>query len=193
MASPKVKGSIANGTSPDRCPDDFYATPPGFTQLLLDCVTFNHQIWEPTAGDGAISDVLEGNSYNVWKTDLKPRRQDVEQLDLLSFDGEWSGDIILNPPFRNLIPVIKACWDMLEPGRSMAFVGPLSVVNSSSRYQAIWSVMAPRMLIVAPRYQHIRCDRGVLPSQFTHLWCVLEKEYIGPCNFIWGPDTVYKG
>lgn len=156
-------------------------------------MTLAPNVWEPTAGDGAISDVLEARGHQVRKTDLKPRRSDITQLDLLSCEDSWDGDIVINPPFRNLIPVVQACWDKLQPSRSLAFVGPLSVVNSSKRFHAIWSVMSPRLLILAPRYQHIRCDRGVLPSQFTHLWCVLEKGYDGPCHFVWGPDAVYKG
>lgn len=193
MADPKVRGSIANGNSPDRCPDDFYATPAGFTELLIECIELSARIWEPTAGDGAISDVLEAHGHEVKKTDLNPRRADIEQLDVRTTNEVWDGDIVINPPFRDLIPVVEACWSKLQPGRVLAFVGPLSVVNSSKRHRAIWSAMSPKLLILAPRYQHIRCDRGVIPSQFTHLWCVLEKDWSGPCQFVWGPDVVYKG
>ena len=159
---------------------------------MTDCISLHERIWEPTAGDGAISDVLEAKGHKVKKTDLKPRRDDIQQLDILNCQEVWDGDIVLNPPFRHLIPVIEACWGHLQDGRTLAFVGPLSVVNSSKRFSSIWSVMSPKMLILAPRYQHIRCDRGVLPSQFTHLWCVLEKGWDGPCSFVWGPDVVYK-
>ena len=58
MAHPRVKGSIASGTSKDRDKLDFYETPQGFTREMLKRQKFYHKVWEPAAGAGAISDVL---------------------------------------------------------------------------------------------------------------------------------------
>lgn len=192
MAEPRVKGSIANGTHPDRDPTDFYATPPAFTRLLLDTVRIDGPVLEPAAGDGAITDVLVSAGIETESWDILPRRDDVAEANFLTSNiqaGQF--DIVTNPPFK--------LWpDFFERARAVAsrhvaFVAPLSIVNSSGRYQRIWKVWRPALIILAPRYQHIRTAKGIVPSQFTHVWVVWDRQHYGPTEFQWGPDVIYSG
>ena len=53
--------------------DDFYPTPAYAVAELLHREKFHGEIWECACGDGAISDVLKINGYNVRSTDLVNR------------------------------------------------------------------------------------------------------------------------
>lgn len=55
----------ANGLASDREQNDFYATEPKATELLLEKETSNKNILEPCAGMGHIRDVLVSHGYNV--------------------------------------------------------------------------------------------------------------------------------
>ena len=79
--------------------NDFYATEPKATELLLEKETFNKNILEPCAGMGHIRDVLVSHGYNVTATDLIYRGvDDIKQEDVFNIK-EFNGDIITNPPF----------------------------------------------------------------------------------------------
>ena len=188
MATPKVRGSIANGTSSKRSKTDFYQTPQGFTRALLEREKFYHKVWEPAAGEGAISMVLAEAGYEVLSTDKYPRRG-YGQEDFLNSD-RTGYDIVTNPPFRATIQFAEKAFELCY--RKFAMVGPISVLNSSSRFEAMWSKMPVRAIYLAPRYQHILCDRGMISSQFTHCWYIIDKGYVGSTKFYWLPNVIYK-
>jgi hypothetical protein len=191
MSTPRVKGSIANGTSADRCPDDFYATPKEFVRELLRREKFSETVWEPAAGDGAIGDVLVESGYRVIETDLTPRHPRVVAVDFLTQTTSRGADIITNPPFKLMCEFLEKSWELAH--RKFALVMPISGLNSSRRYKAAWGHMPVSSIYLAPRYQHIRSDRGVIPSQFTHIWVVVDREHLGPAQFHWLPNVVYSG
>lgn len=61
--------------------NDFYATEPKATELLLEKETFNKNILEPCAGKGHIRDVLVSHGYDVTATDLIYRGvDDIKQI-----------------------------------------------------------------------------------------------------------------
>jgi hypothetical protein len=189
MTSPRVKGSIANGTSELRDATDFYETPRSFTVELLKRVQFHSLVWEPGAGAGAIGDVLTANGYDVLETDILPRHERVQEEDFLTAT-RTGRDIITNPPFKLMVPFAQKAWELCE--QKFAFVMPISGLNSSGRYQAIWSRMKVSRIILSGRYQHVMSARGEIPSQFTHIWVVFDKGHEGPTEFEWLPDVVYK-
>lgn len=189
MSSPRVKGSISNGTSELRDATDFYETPRSFTAELLNRVQFNSRVWEPGAGAGAIGDVLLERGYDVLETDVLPRHERVIKEDFLT-STRTGMDIVTNPPFKLMVPFAQKAWELCE--QKFAFVMPISGLNSSGRYQAIWSKMRVSRIILSGRYQHVMSVRGEIPSQFTHIWAVFDKKHEGPTTFEWLPDVVYK-
>ena len=46
---------------------DFYATPAWVTEALLRHVRFRGPVWEPCCGDGAMSSVLAGHGYELFR------------------------------------------------------------------------------------------------------------------------------
>jgi hypothetical protein len=189
MGSPSVKGSIANGTSANRSPTDFYATPKEFTREFLRREKFTPTVWECAAGDGAISDVLREFGYSVVESDIDPRNPGVVQEDFLTATSKGC-DIITNPPFKHVPQFLSKAFELCA--RRYAFVLPISGLNSSRRYQAAWGHQPVSAIYLAPRYQVIRSDKGLTPSQFTHIWVVVDKKHIGPPKFEWFPDVVYS-
>jgi hypothetical protein len=190
MPNPKVKGSISNGTSQHRDVDDFYETPSGFTRALLKRQSFYKRIWEPAAGTGAISNVLLAAGYKVLSTDLFPRAEQVSEADF--FNTSYKGyDIITNPPFKLLIPFVIRGFKLCH--QKLALVMPISGLNSSSRYQAIWSKLPVSNIYLSGRYQKVMSARGLISSQFSHIWVVFDRGHEGPPTFEWLPDVIYSG
>ena len=110
----------ANGLVSDREENDFYATEPKATELLLEKETFNKNILEPCAGKGHMRDVLVSNGYNVTATDLIYRGiDDIKQEDVFNIT-EFNGDIITNPPYKIALPILKHCLDIIPTGNKVA-------------------------------------------------------------------------
>ena len=189
MPMPRVKGSITNGTNIDRDPTDFYATPVPFTLAMLDRVNIPDPCWDPGAGDGAIIDALKCHGLKACGTDIVPRRDDIREHDFLAQapDQEFRS-IIMNPPFKLMVEFIVRALDLTD---TVACVMPISGLNSSKRYQAIWQPHPPSRILLSGRYQHIRTARGVVPSQFSHVWVVWQPGR-ERTEFEWLPDVVYK-
>lgn len=190
MGTPRVRGSIANGTSKDRDRLDFYETPQGFTREMLRRQHFGNKIWEPAAGAGAISDVLRKQGYEVLATDISPRNRRVRKSDF--FEVAHRGfDIVTNPPFKLMTPFIVRGFELCR--RKMAVVMPISGLNSSGRFEAIWSKFPVSHIYLAGRYQHVKSERGLISSQYTHIWVIFDKKHRGPTRFEWFPNVVYVG
>lgn len=110
----------ANGLVSDREENDFYATEPKATELLLEKEVFNKNILEPCAGMGHIRDVLVSHGYDVTATDLIYRGVDnIKQEDVFNIK-EFNGDIITNPPYKIALPILKHCLDIIPDGNKVA-------------------------------------------------------------------------
>ena len=114
--------------------NDFYATEPKATELLLEKETFNESILEPCAGMGHIRDVLVSHGYNVTATDLIYRGvDDIKQEDVFNIK-EFNGDIITNPPYKIALPILKHCLDIIPDGNKVAmFLKVLSLEGKERR------------------------------------------------------------
>jgi hypothetical protein len=110
--------------------------------------------------------------------------------DFLKEDRPFSGDIVTNPPFSEMIGFVTQALRLSK--RKVAVVAPISVLNSGSRYKAIWSWAPVSRIILAGRYQHVMTAKGPVPSQFSHVWVVFDKQHDGKPVFEWLPDVVYR-
>lgn len=61
-----VCNGASNHSDGERQVDDYYATEPKATELLLGVEKFNHTIWECACGGGHISEVLKKHGHNVF-------------------------------------------------------------------------------------------------------------------------------
>jgi hypothetical protein len=95
-----VQALIGYGNPQDREKDDFYATPPESTEALLRVEQFEGSIWEPAAGQGHLSKVLEAAGHEVISTEMVDRGFGETGVDFLM---EWrprAPNIVTNPPFK---------------------------------------------------------------------------------------------
>ena len=60
----------SNHTDKEREKNDYYATEPKATELLLSLEKFSPNIWECACGGGHMAKVLKENGYEVKATDL---------------------------------------------------------------------------------------------------------------------------
>ncbi len=107
-----MKGHSIAGTSTirERVKEDYYATPPEATRVLLDSFGLNDcwTIYEPACGEGHISKEIEkwfkriNSSCEVHSTDLIDRGYGVGGIDFLKLDSftRKFDCIITNPPFK---------------------------------------------------------------------------------------------
>jgi hypothetical protein len=89
-------GFNANG---DREENDFYPTPESATQALLDKVKLKGNIWECACGNGAMSEVMIKNGYEVYSSDLINRKYGDVGIDFLQSNRQ-ADNIVTNPPFN---------------------------------------------------------------------------------------------
>ncbi len=69
----------------EREDNDFYATPKWCTEALLRNVEFHGPIWEPAAGDGQMSAVLEAAGHQVVLSDINTRPPIVDRTECSDF------------------------------------------------------------------------------------------------------------
>ncbi len=48
-------------------------------------------------------------------------------------------------------------------------------------------------IMLAGKGQEIVTSKGLIKSQFTHVWIVFDKLHTGPTQFEWLPNVTYKG
>ena len=82
---------------------NLYETPAWVTEALLPHLPECRTIWEPAAGSGKMSRVLEGFAGTVISSDI------AEGQDFLAADGFDADAIITNPPYE-LAPPVYRTW-----------------------------------------------------------------------------------
>lgn len=128
--------------------NDFYATEPKATELLLEKEVFNKDILEPCAGMGHIRDVLVSNGYNVTATDLIYRGvDDIKQEDVFNIK-EFNGDIITNPPYKIALPILKHCLDIIPTGNKVAMFLKVLFLEGKER-KKFFEENPPKVIYVA--------------------------------------------
>jgi len=93
---------VGHNERSDREKDDFYPTPSEATQALMDRQKFEGNIYECACGNGAMSEVMIKNGYNVHSSDLIDRGYGKSNINFLTQDYSIMDidNIITNPPFN---------------------------------------------------------------------------------------------
>lgn len=113
----------SNHSDKERQNDDYYATDPHALELFLnsfkrDGVKIHKYIWECACGEGHLSNILEKNGYVTTNTDLVDRgyKNNFQQLDFLTTDTIFDGDILTNPPYKYAREFVEHALDILKDG-----------------------------------------------------------------------------
>lgn len=113
-------GAVMTGgarvTQRQREKNDYYGTPPEATEALMRHWCPSGDIWEPCAGKGMLSDVVQKFKPNdkIHLTDLNPQRDDIIRADFLTTASAPASDltIITNPPFKYAAEFIKKGFEL---------------------------------------------------------------------------------
>ncbi|MCA9090893.1 MAG: ParB N-terminal domain-containing protein [Planctomycetaceae bacterium] len=165
-----------------RDPHDFYPTPRGVTEALLQHVQFPASVWEPACGDGAISEVLQVAGYSVDSSDLIDRGYgDVEDFMTTSRRAE---SIITNPPYSKAEEFVRRALE-LTTGK-VAMLLPLTFLESERR-ESLFENSCLKWLYVfrdrIPIYKGGAVARG--NGRVAYAWYVWEHGHAGPPMIGW--------
>ena len=129
-----VRNGVSNHTDDERQIDDYYATEPKATQLLLDKIQFSNVVWECACGGGHMSEVLKQNGYSVYSTDLVDRGyEDTIILDFLKFNTLNNIDIITNLPYKYAKEFVEHALDISSYGVKIAMFLKLTFLEGKAR------------------------------------------------------------
>lgn len=176
----------SNHSKSTREENDFYATEPKATELLLEVEKFSKDIWECANGKSHISNVLEKHGYRVWKTDIVDRGYEDNIIDFLTSNIKFNGDIITNPPYVSCASFVEKALDSIEKGHKVAMFVKLLFLEGKSR-KKLFMENPPKTVYVSS--SRLNCARNgdfekYKSSSVAYAWFVWEKGYKG--------DTVIK-
>jgi hypothetical protein len=114
-------------------------------------------IWEPTHGNGAISNILITLGYTVIKTDMYPKTEDTIQFDFLNDTPTFYFDcIIFNPPFSNTTKFLEMAVKQCDnTSKQFIFICPLTVMETPSR-SFIFNKHKLSIINLSKRVQYMR-------------------------------------
>lgn len=186
-----VCNGASNHTEEERQNEDYYATEPKATQLLLDKVKFSNVIWECACGGGHMSDVLKQNGYAVYSTDLVDRGyEDTIVLDFLKFNTLNNLDIITNPPYKYAKEFVEHALDISNYGVKVAMFLKLTFLEGKAR-KKLFEKYPPKAVYVSS--SRLQCakngdfekyGKGV-GTAVAYAWYVWEKGFNGKTIIEW--------
>jgi hypothetical protein len=137
------------GRSLAQNPDQFHPTAPEGTLALLQVEgrrlsILSRRVWEPAAGEGHISRVLESAGLDVVSTELRPRGYGETGVDFLTQDALRAPVIISNPPFGDAAAAFIRHAARLE-ALYVAFLLPVGFFQPSARAERdmLWRELPP--------------------------------------------------
>lgn len=174
----------------DREDMDFYQTPDFATKTLLHHLLFPETIWEPMAGNGAISKILVKNGFNVISTDIVERKFKLNAT-LDYFDSETfltqlpdAFSIITNPPYEFANEFLKYTLTKIRPLQCCVFL-PVRYLEGQQRYNEIYSQFRPsKVLMYVKRlgcYKQADVEAGVVTergvgSAVAYMWLCFDRD-----------------
>lgn len=165
-----------------RDPHDFYPTPRGLTEAVLQAEHFGKQVWEPACGDGAMAEVLKAAGYEVIASDLIDRGYG-EVEDFLTSDRKVES-IVTNPPFKIAEEFLQKA--LKSTTRNVAMLLPLTFLEGQERAHLLRStplkavhVFSYRVSFCRNRLERPRHGRAAIA------WFVWEHGYSGQPTVSW--------
>ena len=177
----------SNHVLADREMNDYYATDPKAMHLLLEQETFNKNVWEVASGEGHLVNVLKDYGYDVYSTDIINRGAQDDIIDFLSYQGEFDGDIITNPPFKYAKEFVLKSLDIIPEGNKVAMFLKLTFLEGKSRKDFFVNTPFKTLYVSSSR---IVCAKNGQFEEFkssaiAYGWYVWEKGFQGTPQIKW--------
>ncbi len=183
----------SNHSEDERQQYDYYATEPKAVELLLAEERFAPMIWECACGEGHLSKTIEKAGYYVVSTDLIYRGFGYPlSVDFLTPKDEccFSGDIIMNPPYKYALEFVKQALRVVMPSRKVAMFLKLTFLEGRKR-KDFFRDNPPKTIYVSSSrllcakngdFEKIRDAGG---SAVAYAWFVWQKGYSGDPVIKW--------
>ncbi len=165
--------------------EDFVQTPPVAVRLLLEREQFDGVTWEPAAGRGAISKVLEESGMSVRSTDLLHYDYGKSGVDFFKSKRVFD-NIVTNPPYSLMVKFIAHGHTLFR--KKMALLLPLTALGSSQvRVIAISNPPPARIYAFIKKIPYVDYQDQERSSTFPHMWVVWDKQAdpTGGTRFLW--------
>lgn len=181
----------SNHTEEEREQNDFYATEPKATKLLLELEDFSPTIWECACGSGDMSKVLEEAGYNVISTDLIDRGYGKGGVDFLATkEKNLTLDIVTNPPYKFASQFVEKAIDIVGEGHKVAMFLKLQFLEGKARRQ-LFEKYPPKTIYVSSsrllcakngEFDKMKAGGG---SAVCYCWYIWEKNFNGNTTLKW--------
>tara|TARA_R100001224_G_scaffold80366_1_gene50338 strand:+ start:107 stop:739 length:633 start_codon:yes stop_codon:yes gene_type:complete len=185
-------GSTAHSSS-QRESNDFYQTPTHAIENFLECFVnrdknqINLHVWEPSCGNGAISEVLTQHGHIVTSTDIIDRGYG-EQKDFLIFNENYGkGDIITNPPFKIIKEFLEKALSLLQDGQQLILLMRLLCLEGKTRNKIFQKHPIKYVYIHTSRIACHKPNDTNTANAMAYAWFVWEKGYKGDSIMKWLP------
>lgn len=184
-----VCNGASNHSDGERQVDDYYATEPKATELLLGVEKFSNHIWECACGGGHIAEVLKNHGYNVFNTDIVDRGyENTCVMDFLKCNLTNTMDIVTNPPYKLAKEFVEHAMNISDDGVKVAMFLKLTFLESQSR-RKLFEKYPPKTLYVSSN--RLQCakngdfEKSKSTNAVAYGWYVWEKGFKGSPKIKW--------
>lgn len=181
----------SNHTEEERQIDDYYATEPKATELLLERETFTEQVWECACGGGHMAEVLKNNGYKVFSSDIVNRGYlDTYIINFLEHNEQNNFDIITNPPYKFAKEFVEHALNISEPGVKVAMFLKLTFLEGKARKKLFEKYPPKKVYVSSARLQCAKngdfekYGKGV-GTAVAYGWYIWEKGFDGKPIIEW--------
>jgi len=179
-------GATNHATKSSRETNDYYATEPIASHLLLEVEPDLNNIWECACGEGHLARVFEEVGKLGKATDLIDRGYGTIEDFLASKEPYHNGDIVTNPPYTYAQEFVENALARVDEGRKVCMFLKVLFLESKSR-RKLFDSQPPKTIYVSS--SRINCAKDGDFKKYTtkaiaYAWYVWEKGYNG--------DTVVK-
>jgi hypothetical protein len=182
----------SNHTDKERENDDYYATDPIAIDVLLKDgnIKLNENVWECACGEGHLAERIKSYGYTVRSTDLIDRGYGESEVDFLTYNKSWNGDILTNPPYKFAKEFIEHALEIIPEGKQVAMFLKLQFLEGKARKKLFINnppkcvyVSSSRILCAKNAdFEGMKAGGG---SAVAYGWYVWEKGYRGNTILKW--------
>lgn len=174
-------GHNANG---DREKDDFYPTPTNATQSLLDKQKFEGEIWECACGNGAMSEVMKDNGYQVFSSDLIDRGYGDTGIDFLQSNKKVD-NIVTNPPFKLATEFTLKSFELAR--KKVVMLSKISYLEGVKRRELIFNQNKLEKVLIFSRRVPFKKEstQKLAGGLMAFGWFIYDVNYNGKPTIDW--------
>lgn len=180
-----------NGAKNERDPNDFYATDPEALQTLINSgESISRKVLEPCAGLGHLSECLKKNGHEVLSWDLIQRDYPLDYVGDFTKNENvpQDCDILTNPPYDNIIPIVTHALTHLGDGHKCFMFLKIQSLEGMRRYKKLYKPFPPKKVLIHISRQHTAMcgdfEKLTAKTQ-AYIWIIWEKNYKGVTELGW--------